>query len=657
MSPRTLAIAFVAAASLALPLLAFPARASLKEQVADFDRRTTAELAARDAEAAELFARARQATDGNDLNTAAELYTRVRERDPWFSHATRRLCGVERLRGNGDSAVALCREAFKADPSPANESALALAILTRHEESRADDVQEAYGHARNAAGQEPGDGYAQLVLCQCAIAAKELRVLESCAANLRQIDPGTPSTLFFSAIDQASRGRLDEAQADLDRARALGLGDDAYRSTSRAINDARSPLDRYGGIAWRSLFGWLGGLALLLGTGAILSRLTLAAISRVPREPGGHARGIDAALRRTYRVVLWLTCGYYYASLPVVALVVLAGGGGLIYLCFAVGRIPIKLVLIALLFVVWSLVAIARSVFVRVRDEDPGEQLDLLEHPRLRAVLDEVAARIGTRPVDAVYVTPGTDIAVLERGGLLRQLRGNSQRCLVLGAGVLDGMRVHELKAILAHEYGHFHNEDTAGGGFALSVRRSVLTMAIHLAQRGVASPFNPAWWFVRGFHAVFLRVSQGASRLQEVLADRWAAFAYGPAAFRRGLTHVVQRSVCFNAHMSATLEEAVKDKRPLLNAYAFAPQKPVDAKKIEEAVQEAMNRAASPYDSHPRPADRIEWVERLAAAAPPESAEDAGDAWGLLASREAIENRMTQVVRANLAKRGIQLL
>jgi Zn-dependent protease with chaperone function len=515
----------------------------------------------------------------------------------------------------------------------------------------------AYGHARNAAGQEPGDGYAQVVLCQCAIEANELRVLESCAANLRQIDPGTQSTLFFSAIEEASRGQLDEAQADLDRAHALGLPDDAYRSTSRAIDAARSPLDRYGGIAWRSLLGWLGGLALLLGAGAILSSLTLAAISRVPREPGGHARGVDAALRRTYRVVLWLTCGYYYASLPVVALAVLVVGGGLIYLCFAVGQIPIKLVLIALLFVVWSLVAIVRSVFVRVRDEDPGEKLDLLEHPRLRAVLDEVAARIGTRPVDAVYVTPGTDVAVLERGGLLRQLRGNSQRCLVLGAGVLEGMRVRELKAILAHEYGHFHNEDTAGGGFALSVRRSVLTMAIHLAQRGVASPFNPAWWFVRGFHAVFLRVSHGASRLQEVLADRWSAFAYGPAAFARGLTHVVQRSVCFSAHMSATLEKAVKEKRPLLNAYAFAPQKPVDAKKIEEAVQEAMSRASSPYDSHPRPADRIEWVERLAAAAPPESAEDAGDAWSLLASREAIENRMTQVVRGNLAKRGIELL
>jgi Zn-dependent protease with chaperone function len=342
--------------------------------------------------------------------------------------------------------------------------------------------------------------------------------------------------------------------------------------------------------------------------------------------------------------------------LPIVALAVVAGGAAFIYLCFAVGQIPVKIVAIAVLIVVWTLVAIARSLFVRARDEDPGEPLDLGDHPRLRAVLDEVAGRIGTRPVDAVYVSPFTEVAVLERGGLLRQFRGKSQRCLLLGAGVLEGMRVGEFKAILAHEYGHFQNEDTAGGGFALAVRRSLLAMAMHLARRGVASMLNPAWWFVRGFHAVFLRVSQGASRLQEVLADRWAAFAYGPAAFARGLEHVVARSVRFDAHIAATLDEVVPAKRPLHNVYAFEPQKAVDGKELEEAVHAAMHRASSPYDSHPSPADRIAWVEKIETAAAPPSEGDAEQVWGLLTSRDAIESSMTDVVRSRLAKQGIEL-
>ena len=61
--------------------------------------------------------------------------------------------------------------------------------------------------------------------------------------------------------------------------------------------------------------------------------------------------------------------------------------------------------------------------------------------------------------------------------------------------------------------------------------------MAIGLAEGGAASSINPAWWFVRGFHSVFLRISQGASRLQEGLADRWAAFAYGSKSFEELLT------------------------------------------------------------------------------------------------------------------------
>ena len=56
------------------------------------------------------------------------------------------------------------------------------------------------------------------------------------------------------------------------------------------------------------------------------------------------------------------------------------------------------------------------------------------------------------------------------------------------------------------------------------------------------AAVWSPAWWFVRGFYMLFLRISQGASRLQEVMADRWAAFSYGAQAFESGLRHALGR-------------------------------------------------------------------------------------------------------------------
>src|SRR5205823_1728197 len=132
------------------------------------------------------------------------------------------------------------------------------------------------------------------------------------------------------------------------------------------------------------------------------------------------------------------------------------------------------------------------------------------EAPQLWALAEEVAARVGTRPIDAIYITPVADIAVTERGSLLKKLRGTGQRCLILGLGALNGMGQDQFKAILAHEYGHFSNRDTAGGNLALQVQRSMYQIAHGLAARGQAHQFNPVWLFLNGFNHLYLRITLG---------------------------------------------------------------------------------------------------------------------------------------------------
>jgi hypothetical protein len=263
---------------------------------------------------------------------------------------------------------------------------------------------------------------------------------------------------------------------------------------------------------------------------------------------------------------------------------------------------------------------------------------------------------VGTRPVDTVYLTPGTEVAVTERGGLIRQLRGTSERCLILGVAVLEGFDVSAFKAVLAHEYGHFVNRDTAGGGFAMQVRRSLFSMAIGLARGGAATWLNPAWWFVNGFRRVFLHISQGASRLQEVLADRWAAVAYGAESFERGLNHVIAASVRFDAYVNATLKEVTDKKLPLANLYHHPLQKPVDGASVQEQIDQALNRPASPFDSHPRPIDRIAWVKALAGTAATVT-EAAPGAWTLFSDRQKCERDMTDEVRSRVRQQfGVEI-
>jgi Zn-dependent protease with chaperone function len=214
---------------------------------------------------------------------------------------------------------------------------------------------------------------------------------------------------------------------------------------------------------------------------------------------------------------------------------------------------------------------------------------------------------------------------------------------------VLDGLEVRAFQSVLAHEFGHFSNQDTAGGGMALVGRRSLVRMGMALAQSGAATWYNPAWLFFRAYYAVYLRVSQGASRLQEVLADRVAIFSYGSAAFVAGYEHVIRQSTLFDAHVNQTVQEVVATKQPLRNMYRFAPRTPVSPAAVAKTIDEVLSREAGIYDSHPSSKDRLAWaalldVRRASAEPSPRQVLDCFD------DLEALELELTAQVRANVA-------
>ena len=180
--------------------------------------------------------------------------------------------------------------------------------------------------------------------------------------------------------------------------------------------------------------------------------------------------------------------------------------------------------------------------------------------------------------------------------------------------------------------------------------------MAHALAEGGAADWYNPAWLFVNGFHLVFLRISQGASRLQEILADRWAAFAYGAKAFEEGLRHVIQRSIAFDALASSTLQEVVQAKASLSNLYAHTPSQQPTASEIGKATEEALNEKGSPYDSHPPPVERFALVHALGHEEPATPQADE-EVWTLFNDREEIERWMTDRIRVAVeADHGVSI-
>jgi tetratricopeptide (TPR) repeat protein len=140
---------------------------------------------------------------------------------------------------------------------------------------------------------------------------------------------------------------------------------------------------------------------------------------------------------------------------------------------------------------------------------------------------------------------------------------------------------------------------------------------------------------FLKFYTRLFGRLTFGASRLQEVLADRLAVRCYGAAAFRDGLTHVIRRAVEFDLAWSRAVRDAVQSPWPAFGFYrpAEAPEL-ADREQVETVVTALLERETDATDSHPSPKDRFALAARVAAPSPPPSPERA---WDLLADNVAV--------------------
>lgn len=603
----------------------------------EFEKEIYDRLAAINPEAVPLFQSATAAMDAGDLETAEVHFEQVLELAPDFPDALRRLSYVVAESGDPHRAVTLARQALDIDESATNRAGLAKAYLMTGTPT---NEQLALASALKAAEEAPDDHYVMVVLLMSGLATENVEAIDKASRQLIRLLPEDPLGYFFQGLVMAETGDWTQAETLLAQAQALGWPAEEVQAV---LASRPFPWVQVVGAA---VFLWLMVMAVLFLLGAVFSRLTLRTVKQTQAHYTFEATTHERRLRALYRLVITLTAIYFYLSIPFLIILVLALAGGIFYLFLVVGQIPVRLAIFLVLAVLYTLYALVRSIFTRVKESDPGRPLSAQEAPELWATTREVAERIGTRPVDVIYLTPGTEIAVTEMGGAWKKWRGQGQRCLIIGLGILEGMSVGQFKSILAHEYGHFSNRDTAGGSLAWQTQLSMKQLAYRLAASGQARWYNPAWLFVNGYYRVFLRVTLGASRLQEILADRYAAAAYGVQTFIAGLAHVVRRSVIFDMQARQEVNLAIQQKRYLYNLYTLAPDSEQKEGAFAQQVAEAMNRETSDYDSHPAMKDRIAFVQMVQGAA---ETHDNRPATGLFAQLEALQNEMTAVVQKNI--------
>ncbi len=399
----------------------------------------------------------------------------------------------------------------------------------------------------------------------------------------------------------------------------------------------------YGGLLlWFFIF-WLSGFFILYLFGVLLSNYT---IRKVEQQMENDSISSGTTLRSCYRFLINVAGLYYYISLPIILILVIALVGLLCYVCLMAGRIPIKLMLILLMGSCVTIYGMIRSLILKTEYEDPGRELKRSEAPALFELAKEVATEVGTREIDEIRITPETDLAVYETGSWKEKRRDEGKRILILGIGVLKDFKQDDFKAVLAHEYGHFSHRDTAGGEIALRVRRDMSIYAHALYLAGQTVWWNLAFQFLRTYHFIFRRISNGATRLQEILADRVAAQRYGSIAFKGGLTHVVKRQIEFVKLAKIEIEDAKKVKRAFNNLYDLtAPS----AMNTEEELEKILNRPTTADDTHPSPLDRFRYVANV--GSDKKQATTAG-VCDLFADWQAITKEMTKLIEKQLERK-----
>ncbi|HEX6107651.1 MAG TPA: M48 family metallopeptidase [Gemmatimonadales bacterium] len=295
-----------------------------------------------------------------------------------------------------------------------------------------------------------------------------------------------------------------------------------------------------------------------------------------------------------------LMVGFYLLALGIAGLLLAVPFLEVQYL----GHISGKLTLVSVVgagTILWSIVP------RRDRFEDPGPRLLPEDHPRLFEAIREVARTTGQAMPVEVFLVPQLNAWVAQRGGIMGF---GSRRVMGLGLPLLQALSVRQLRAVLAHEFGHYHGGDTRLGPW-IYVTRSAIGRSVTQLERQGSALVKPFQWYGRAF----LRVTHAVSRRQEYTADALAARTVGAGPQREALRVLYASSDAFDRYWQDELVPALQRglRPPLASGYRHYLTAPPVARAVEEALGRAMEPEASdPYDTHPSLADRLAALDGL---------------------------------------------
>ena len=252
------------------------------------------------------------------------------------------------------------------------------------------------------------------------------------------------------------------------------------------------------------------------------------------------------------------------------------------------------------------------------RFDPPGPALTRANAPRLFDLIDEVARGTSQVAPSEVYLLNDVNAWVTQRGGVMGV---GSRRVMGVGLPLLARLPPAEVKAVIAHEFGHYVSGDVGLGPWIHKTRSAIARAVAATESTFLEEPF-------RLYAHLFLKTTQAVSREQEFVADRTAAEVAGAHPAINALRQVGALAPAYTAYMKSEVVPVLRSGflPPIAAGFESYLGHPPTAAFFERLfLDHSAGSDNGQFESHPPMAARITALERLAVDAPA-MAYDAGE-------------------------------
>ncbi|MFH1400538.1 MAG: M48 family metallopeptidase [Nanoarchaeota archaeon] len=219
---------------------------------------------------------------------------------------------------------------------------------------------------------------------------------------------------------------------------------------------------------------------------------------------------------------------------------------------------------------------------------------------RIQGIITEITDATDMKKPHRIIITEGSEVAVT---GLIR-------KTIIIGLAALKYMEDQELKAILAHEYGHFAHKDTVIGYFVYKIQRFFTTQ-----EEVNRANMRPNYWIVLVIPTWFLfwilsnyywLSGLWHSRSKEYRADSFAAKLVGEQTFANALTKYCVVMAIFDDVLPRHVVGLLQEEKYIVNVYDYMGQF-MTSKNIDDVFDIVMQARSSYKDTHPSTSERLE--------------------------------------------------